>query len=71
MHKQKLQEQELYKEEQKKVKPVCIIQLPNKNAINRFKKSIPLVERFTGLLLIFIALQIFLQDGNIMSKLAL
>ena len=47
------------------------ILITNKNAINRFKKSIPLVERFTGLLLIFIALQIFLQDGNIMSKLAL
>ena len=46
------------------------ILITNKNAINRFKKSIPLVERFTGLLLIFIALQIFLQDGNIMSKLA-
>jgi len=47
------------------------ILITNKNAINRFKKSIPLIERFTGLLLIFIALQIFLQDGNIMSKLAL
>ena len=47
------------------------ILITNKNAIYRFKKSIPLVERFTGLLLIFIALQIFLQDGNIMSKLAL
>ena len=47
------------------------ILITNKNSINRFKKSIPLVERLTGLLLIFIALQIFLQDGNIMSKLAL
>ena len=46
------------------------ILITNKNSINRFKKSIPLVERLTGLLLIFIALQIFLQDGNIMSKLA-
>ena len=43
------------------------ILITNERAINRFRKSIPWIERVTGLLLLFIALQIFIQDGTIRS----
>ena len=43
------------------------ILLTNKEATDRFKKFIPWIERITGFLLIFIAVQIFVHDGSIKS----
>lgn len=41
------------------------ILLTNKKATNKFKKFIPWIEKIIGFLLIFIAVQIFIQDGSI------